>query len=113
MKRLTISILTLIFLLAFTLIPLSQSNVVYADGTTFEGFRDNISDLFIPESISKIDEQVYLGGYPLGLTIDGNGVTVVGLNEFVGANGKLCCPALDVGIAVGDIVSENKMSFLR
>lgn len=106
MKRLTISILTLIFLLAFTLIPLSQSNVAYADGTTFEGFRDNISDLFIPESTSKIEEQVYLGGYPLGLTIDGNGVTVVGLNEFVGANGKLCCPALDVGIAVGDVVIE-------
>ena len=107
MKRLTISIFVLIFVLAFAVTALSCPCVTaYADGTNFDGFRDNISDLFIHESTSRIDEQVYLGGYPVGLTIDGNGVTVVGLNEFVGANGKLCCPALDAGIAVGDVVVE-------
>ncbi len=107
MKRLTILTLLLALLLYTTVVPLSVDAVyVYADGTHFSDLRDNVSNLLLPENASKINEQVYLGGYPLGLTIDGDGVTVVGLNEFVGANGKLCCPAQEVGISVGDVVVE-------
>ena len=107
MKRQRIITLTIALLLLLTiLINYGNCAEAYADGTTFEDFRDNISDLFVPGAAGKINEQVYLGGYPLGLTIDGEGVTVVGLNEFVGANGKLCCPALNAGLAVGDIVVE-------
>ncbi len=107
MKRLTVLTLLLIFILCAVVFPVKVEVVAtFADGTTFEDFRDSVSDLFLPEAGGKITEQVYLGGYPLGLTIDGDGVTVVGLNEFVGANGKLCCPAVNAGIAVGDVVVE-------
>lgn len=49
-------------------------------------------------------EQVYLGGYPLGITLDGEGVTVVGLNEFVSTEGHVVCPALDAGLQIGDVI---------
>lgn len=107
MKRFTYLTFVILFLLCLTFsIDFAHVTCAYADGTNFDDFRENISDLFLPENTAKINEQVYLGGYPLGLTIDGDGVTVVGLNEFVGANGKLCCPALNAGIAVGDVVVE-------
>ncbi|MBR2974237.1 MAG: SpoIVB peptidase [Clostridia bacterium] len=49
-------------------------------------------------------EQVYLGGYPLGLTLDGEGVTIVGLNEFVSSDGQIVCPALACGLQIGDVI---------
>lgn len=103
-KFLTIFVLVLIFVASILLNFAHQ--VAFADGTNFEDFRDNIADLFIPETSGKISEQVYLGGYPLGLTIDGDGVTVVGLNEFVGTDGKLYCPAQNAGITIGDAIVE-------
>ena len=49
-------------------------------------------------------QKVYLGGIPLGITLDGNGVTVVGLNEFVSQKGEVVCPALEAGLQIGDVV---------
>lgn len=74
----------------------------------FDGnLLDDIGNLFTgANATSKIDEKVYLGGYPLGLTIDGDGVTVIGLNEFVSADGSLCCPAMDAGLEINDKVIE-------
>lgn len=107
MKRSLIRLLTILLLVCSVAISLNAvTQTAFADGTSFSDFRDNISDLFVPENTGKINEQVYLGGYPLGITIDGEGITVVGLNEFVASNGKLCCPALDAGLAVGDVVLE-------
>ena len=69
---------------------------------------DDVLDLFTgaanTNTSAVIDEEVYLGGYPIGITIDGEGVTVIGLNEFVGADGKLCCPAMNAGITINDVV---------
>ena len=107
MKRqnvLALSVLILIFVAS--LMFCFSSQIAFADGTNFGDFRDGITDLFVPETSSKVVEQVYLGGYPLGLTIDGDGVTVVGLNEFVGIDGKLYCPAQNAGITVGDVIIE-------
>lgn len=71
---------------------------------------DDVLDLFTgaanTNTSAVIDEEVYLGGYPIGITIDGEGVTVIGLNEFVGADGKLCCPAMNAGITINDVVVE-------
>lgn len=107
MKSNKILILTLlIFLLVSTLLLPTKLEMAYADTTNFDDFREDVSQLFLSESSTKINEQVYLGGYPLGLTIDGDGVTVVGLNEFVASNGKLVCPAHNAGINVGDVVVE-------
>ncbi len=67
---------------------------------------DDVADLFAGQSSEKIDEKVYLGGYPLGLTIDGDGVTVIGLNEFFNGKGELCCPALAAGLEINDVILE-------
>lgn len=77
-----------------------------ADGGPLE-FFDDVADLFVGTNAgAKIDEQVYLGGYPLGITIDGDGVTVIGLNEFFNEDGNLCCPALDAQLQLNDVVLE-------
>ncbi len=54
---------------------------------------------------SKIEE-VYLGGYPLGISIDGEGVTVIGLNEFVAEDGKLISPAQKCGVEINDVILQ-------
>ena len=51
-------------------------------------------------------EEVYLGGYPLGISIDGEGVMVIGLNEFVDENGKLVCPAQKCGVQINDVILQ-------
>ncbi len=76
-----------------------------ADGSPAEFFQD-VGELFGGSYTEKIDEEVYLGGYPLGITIDGDGVTVIGLNEFIGEDGKLCCPGLDAGLSINDVIVE-------
>lgn len=80
-----------------------QCMVVESDGNIL----DDIGNLFTgANTTSKIDEKVYLGGYPLGITIDGDGVTVIGLNEFVADDGSLCCPAMEAGLEINDTIIE-------
>lgn len=57
-------------------------------------------------AVSERNKSVYLGGVALGLTIDGDGVTVIGLNEFVDSSGALICPAVDAGIEINDVIVE-------
>ena len=68
-------------------------------------FIDDVSELFTGVN-AKLDEKVYLGGYPLGITIDGDGVTVIGLNEFFNTKGDLCCPALLANLEINDVIVE-------
>ncbi len=64
-----------------------------------------INGLFSSGALTeKIDEQVYLGGYTIGMTIDGDGVTVIGLNEFFCEDGGLCCPSLLAGLQINDVI---------
>lgn len=65
---------------------------------------DALDILGVGAKTSKPVCQVYLGGQCIGLTIDGEGVTVIGLNEFVGENGKLCCPAVASGLQINDVI---------
>lgn len=112
MKKLLLYILIVFLLLqtacAPALVKVVKNSANYravatnADGTLF----DDIGDLFTGTVSTKIDEEVYLGGYPLGITIDGDGVTVIGLNEFVAQDGQLCCPALLAGIEINDVIVE-------
>lgn len=87
-------------------LPVIAQTDVVATASTTDIDMDDISQLFFPVDNESIDEQVYLGGFPLGMTIDGKGVTIVGLNEFIGDNGEVCCPAIDSGIVVGDTIIE-------
>lgn len=105
------------FLLIFfsLLILLQAAGCLFVGGqvcaaSTFEGgageFLQDVGELFVGQAQTKIDEEVYLGGYPLGITIDGDGVTVIGLNEFIGEDGKLCCPALLSELEINDVIVE-------
>ena len=82
------------------------STTYVAANNDVDSFIEGVSDLFVGSSSSKITEEVYLGGYPLGITIDGDGVTVIGLNEFIAHDGSLCCPALNAGIEINDVIVE-------
>ncbi|MDD3831956.1 MAG: SpoIVB peptidase [Clostridia bacterium] len=62
---------------------------------------DKVGDLFFPSPNYEIKEKVYLSGKPVGITVDGEGVMVIRLNEFVSDNGVVC-PASLAGIQVGD-----------
>ena len=111
MKKILILILTICFCLQFTCVSAFASayDGISADTcmtSDIDGnIIDNISNLFTgANTASKIDEKVYLGGFPLGITIDGDGVTVIGLNEFVSEDGSLSCPAMDTGLEINDII---------
>ena len=111
MKKILILILTICFCLQFTCVSAFASAFEGIDVDTcmandVDGnILEDIGNLFTgANTASKIDEKVYLGGYPLGITIDGDGVTVIGLNEFVSEDGSLSCPAMETGLEINDII---------
>lgn len=115
LRRFPVLILILAALLALSMVlPLAFASVSQCFVKTSACFAcdtstfiDDVADLFVGvNGTAKIDEQVYLGGYPLGLTIDGDGVTVIGLNEFFNADGNWCCPSLVAGLEINDVVVE-------
>lgn len=99
-----ITVIVLLFLSIFIVQPL-----VYAKETDNElcnSVGDDVVDLFAGKKNGEPIDQVYLGGYPLGITIDGEGVVVIGLHEFIDMDGKLCCPALKCGLQINDTILE-------
>ena len=109
MKKSLLILLVILLLQAFFLFPADDRVVQTASafgGEDIGEFLDDVGELFGGKTVAKIDEEVYLGGYPLGITIDGDGVTVIGLNEFICEDGNLCCPALDSGIEINDVIVE-------
>lgn len=110
MKKIVVAVLLSVFILQFFcgVAAVDSVTAFAANVTLSDGFIDDIGSLFSGnyQSSAKIDEEVYLGGYPLGITIDGDGVTVIGLNEFVGKDGSLCCPAMTAGIEINDVIIE-------
>lgn len=111
-RRITVIFLLLIFCFSFAsfVVPKAQADFCFAANADvvqdFSDIIDDVSELFVNANAAKIDEKVYLGGYPLGITIDGDGVTVIGLNEFFNAEGNLCCPALQAGVEINDVIVE-------
>lgn len=66
------------------------------------------SDFFYDDADTKQNDhknKVYLGGNALGLSFDGEGVIVIGVNEFLTENG-LKSPAAETGIKIGDILLQ-------
>lgn len=95
-------------------LPNVASSGCFADGKSLYGglplsacdIIDDLGNLVTGAKPTEEGEEVYLGGQALGLTIDGNGVTVIGLNEFFADDGKLCCPALDSGLQINDVILQ-------
>lgn len=81
--------------LLFVAVIFSSGIVVAAEGP--------IGD-FIFGTNTSIKEQVYLCGFPVGITIDGNGVSIIGLNEFVSPEGVVS-PARSAGMCIGDLIT--------
>lgn len=55
-------------------------------------------------SVSVVPRQeVYLGGIPIGIYLETNGVFVVDTGDVTGADGKLCCPAENI-VKSGDYI---------
>jgi len=111
MKKILIFILTICFCLQFVCFSANATTYCYVEncisGETEGNILDDIGNLFTGANTSaKIDEKVYLGGYPIGITIDGDGVTVIGLNEFVAEDGSLSCPAMQAGLEINDVIVE-------
>ncbi len=103
MKRILLFVLMVTALFSVFMIQPKQAFAAESDDDIFS----KIGDLFAPgASKEKIDEQVYIGGYAIGMTIDGNGVTVIGLNEFFNSDGKLVCPAVEAGLQLHDVIVE-------
>lgn len=90
-----------LLLLLLLILPIG----VCAQTTVDEDPSDRLGDLFFLSNNSKITEQVYVGGTPIGITIDGDGVMVVGLNEFV-SEGGVVSPAITAGLNIGDVIYE-------
>lgn len=115
MKRLLILIIVAFVCLQCVGMSAFAENVNYYDSNSMAvtatncDILDDLSDLLTgvnANTTAKIDEEVYLGGYPLGITIDGDGVTVIGLNEFIADDGSLTCPAMQAGIEINDVIVE-------
>ncbi len=59
---------------------------------------------FLPiNSVKAAQNEVFLGGFPLGFDLEGEGAHVVGLAEVVGAE-DIFLPAKNAGVKVGDII---------
>lgn len=66
------------------------------------GLLEKIGELFFkPKKSGGKQEKVYVGGTPIGISLDGNGVIIVGISDIVTENG-LVCPAVKAGIHIGD-----------
>jgi hypothetical protein len=60
--------------------------------------------LVVPsKSVFASDQNIYLGGMPIGFSIMQRGAEVVGLTDVLTENGT-CSPAKDAGIKAGDLI---------
>ena len=100
-RKISLICITLLLCGCF-LLGFCSNNVALASNGDVYQFLEEICGKQPCEEVSH--QQVYLGGYPLGITLDGEGVTIVGLNEFVSIKGEVVCPALGAGLQIGDIV---------
>lgn len=65
---------------------------------------DKISELIFGSKTSEIiTEKVYLGGTPMGLSLESKGVTIIGISNVFTKTGNTC-PALDAGLIIGDVI---------
>lgn len=58
------------------------------------------------EKIAKAeDETVYLGGFPVGITLNSNGLIIEDYKTIINSEGTFC-PARDAGLLVGDLITH-------
>lgn len=68
-------------------------------------FSDTFTGLLFSKKNSQLNTKVYLGGQAIGMSFDAEGAVVIGINEFLSAEG-LVSPAIESDIVIGDIITE-------
>lgn len=97
----------------------SPNMLSVANGSACPDFFEKVVDFFKgglkkEEAVAPIvEESVYVSGYPIGFSIETNGVVVVSLGEIYTNNGYVESPSKKAGIKEGDIivmVEDSKVS---
>lgn len=65
---------------------------------------DKIGDILFGGE-AEVSAKVYLGGIPLGLSLNSRGVKVIGLSEIMTSQG-LRAPAVEADIRIGDVILQ-------
>lgn len=113
MKRIRFVLFLCIFLMLFMVVPNSisalEANVSSDIDAASADLFDDISEMFVPKPKHEDLGSVILGGIPIGLSLDNDGIEVLGFTEIITENGAVS-PAADSGLQIGDkIVRINDM----
>jgi len=93
--------LVLFFCLIFAVVAIIPNAVFAKTNDLF----DDINDMFLPKRQVCKEQQVVLGGIPIGISLNNNCVEIVGFSQIITENGA-CSPASDAGLQIGDKITE-------
>lgn len=105
MKKFGLILLSCAILMMFLCVPTqifaasAQTDCMNAD------IFDDISDLFYQKPTSNDLGEVILGGIPVGISLAGNGIEVLGFSDVITQEGVFS-PAADSGLEIGDKIIE-------
>ncbi len=106
MKKIKFVLFLCAFLMLFIIMPnnifalspdVSAQDTVQSNADLF----DDIADMFAPKPKYEDLGTVILGGIPIGLSLDNDGIEVIGFSEIITENGAKC-PASESGLTIGD-----------
>ena len=100
MKKIKFVLFFCAFLLLFAAAPASASAL-----TARADIFDDIAGMFVPKSQTEELGDVILGGVPIGISLDNDGIEVLGFTEIITDDGAVC-PAENSGLRVGDKIVE-------
>ena len=107
-KIVMVFVAVLLFAACFCLV-LAGSEAPEPAAARYEASTDDISEkvssLFVAPKRKKIEEKVYAGGYPVGLSFEGEGAFIIGLSDVITEDG-VKTPALSAGLQIGDKIIE-------
>lgn len=93
--------LVLFFCLIFAVVAIIP-NAVFA---ATNDLLDDINDMFLPKQQTCKEQQVVLGGIPIGISLNNDCVEIVGFSQIITENGA-CSPASDAGLQIGDKITQ-------
>lgn len=107
-KIVMVFVAVLLFAVCFCLVYIGSETpepVAVRYEASGEDISEKVSSLFIAPKRKKIEEKVYVGGYPVGLSFEGEGAFIIGLSDVITENG-VKTPALSAGLQIGDKIIE-------
>lgn len=101
---------TMLILLSFKTFNYSNIFTHISENNTIENINFKNNEKFNGEVLSvnttktKSDPKIYLGGYPVGIKMNTEGLLVVGFSDIEIDKTKMDSPALKAGIRIGDSI---------